>query len=51
MSRDEKEVFDLVKSVVDRTIEKLNSIEQIGNVGRYRVYDEFLKEFKFKAYK
>ena len=50
-SRDESVVFDLVKGEVERLIERLNTIESIGNVGRYRVYDEFLKEFRIKAYK
>ena len=51
LSKDESAVFDLVKSVVERTIQNLNEVEQVGGIGRYRVYDEFLKEFRIKAYK
>ena len=42
--------FDLIKSVVERTVKELDELEKVGGIGRFEVYDEFLRQFRWKAY-
>lgn len=50
MTDDEKMICDLIKDEVEREVERLKSIKEIGNMSIYSVYAEYIKQFKMKVY-
>lgn len=50
MNEEDSATCDLIRDEVERTIERLKSIKQVGDMPIYSVYAEYIKQFKMKVY-